>query len=78
MDESTENTGKETVSPFVGVSNGLTGIPSRIHCPATQYEVEAGYDELDEIAIENFLDVLAEVALAVAARNINNEERNGD
>jgi hypothetical protein len=45
----------------------LTPIPLRIHCPATTERV-GGNDELDEIAIEHFLDTLAEVALAIASR----------
>ncbi len=50
-------------------SNGLTGIPRSIHCPATpiQCKVENN-DELDTIAIERFLDTLAAVALSIAAR----------
>jgi hypothetical protein len=50
-----------------GGENGLTPIPLRIHCPATTERV-GGNDELDEIAVEHFLDTLAEVALAVASR----------
>ncbi len=45
----------------------LTSIPEGIHCAATPEDQEDN-DELDEIAIENFLDILAEVALAVARR----------
>ncbi len=45
----------------------LTCIHRGIHCAATPDELEAE-DELDRIAIENFLDTLAEVALAIAAR----------
>ena len=61
-------------------SNGhkaLTSIHEGIHCAATP-EDPNGKDELDEIAINNFLDTLAEVALAVAnrrlARNHNGEQ----
>ncbi|HZA23540.1 MAG TPA: hypothetical protein VFA32_13230 [Dehalococcoidia bacterium] len=39
----------------------MTPIPHRIHCPATTERV-GGNDELDEIAIEHFLDTLAQVA----------------
>jgi hypothetical protein len=45
----------------------LTPIPPGIHCPATTERV-GGNDELEEIAVERFLDALAEVALAVASR----------
>ena len=48
--------------------NGLTGIPQRIHCTATEDSGGSEVDELDRIDIENFLDVLAQVALSVAAR----------
>ena len=51
-------------------SNGqkaLTSIPGGIHCAATPDQLEE-QDELDEIAIDNFLDALAKVALAVARR----------
>ena len=51
-------------------SNGqkaLTSIPGGIHCAATP-EDRNEQEELDEIAINNFLDTLAEVALAVARR----------
>ena len=48
--------------------NGLTGIPGAIHWPATQEPVEAEYHELDRIAVEAFLDVLADVAISIAAR----------
>ena len=48
--------------------DGLTGIPQRIHCTATEDSGGSENDELDRIAIENFLDALAQVALSVASR----------
>ena len=48
--------------------DGLTGIPQRIHCTATDESGGSDVDELDRIDIENFLDALAQVALSVAAR----------
>ncbi len=45
----------------------LTCIHQRIHCAATTDPLEEP-DELDQIAIQSFLDTLAEVALAVAQR----------
>ncbi len=48
--------------------DGLTGIPHRIHCTATEDSGGSELDELDRITIENFLDALAQVALSVAAR----------
>ena len=60
--------------------NGLTGIPLPIHCPATQTSGRSEYDELDCIQIDNFLDTLADVALAIAAREqaeTKNQDRSG-
>ncbi len=53
-------------------SNGqqaLTSIPGSIHCAATPEDLKE-QDELDEIASNNFLDTLAEVAMAVANRRL--------
>ena len=49
--------------------DGLTGIPQRIHCTATIDATEGRNSEADMIIINNFLNTLAEVALAVAIRN---------
>ena len=48
--------------------NGLTGIPHRIHWPATQDCGGSELDELDRNAIEYFLDTLADIAIRVATR----------
>ena len=50
----------------------LTSIPRRIHCAATEdSEADTDYqNEQDEIEINNFLNVLAEVTMAVAARRL--------
>ena len=53
--------------PQNGAPQGLTCIHSRIHCAATQ-DTEGGLSETDMIVVNNFLNTLAEVALAVAAR----------
>ena len=45
---------------------GLTSIHGRIHCAATQDADDN--DELDRIAIDNFLQTLADVALSIAKR----------
>ncbi len=45
----------------------MTCIHQRIHWAATPDPLEEP-DELDQIAIQSFLDTLAEVALAVAQR----------
>jgi hypothetical protein len=58
---------KPTSRKESGKGNGLTPIPSGIHCPATTERV-GGRDELDEIAVDHFLDTLAQVALAIASR----------
>ena len=51
-----------------GPVNGLTPIPHGIHCAATS--VDSYVNEQDEIDIDNFLDTLAEVAMAIAARKL--------
>jgi hypothetical protein len=57
-----------------GQENGLTSsIPPRIHCPATADGV-GGQDEIDDIAVEHFLNTLAQVALAVASRRLARKE----
>ena len=59
-----------------GPLNVLTPIHGRIHCSATQHNVEHE-GELDRIAIDNFLDTLAEIALAVARRRAPANEGDG-
>jgi hypothetical protein len=59
-----------------GGKNGLTPIPPGIHCPATTERV-GGNDELDKIAVEHFLDMLADVALAIASRKLRPELAEG-
>ena len=49
--------------------SGLTSIHRRIHCGATDDTKDSNdNDELDKIAIDNFLQTLADVALSVAKR----------
>jgi hypothetical protein len=60
-----------------GRENGLTPIPSGIHCPATTDWV-GGQDEIEEIAVDHFLDTLAEVALAVASRKLGKGQSGGE
>ena len=55
----------------------MTPIPPGIHCPATTERV-GGKDELDEIAVEHFLDTLAGVALAVASRRLAKDQPDGE
>ena len=50
-----------------GAEKALTPIHRRIHCGATADHLD-GDDELDRIAIDHFLDILAEIALAIARR----------
>ena len=52
-------------------------IPPGIRYPATTERV-GGNDELDEIAIEHFLDTLAEVALAIASSRLANDHPGGE
>ncbi len=54
-------------------STGLTCIHDRIQCCATQ-DTEEEYSETDLIIVNNFLNTLAEVALAVAARNAKGQD----
>ena len=54
-------------SPESGDPKVLTRIPTRIHCGTTADHLD-GDDELDRIAIDHFLDILAEIALAIARR----------
>ena len=50
-------------------ADGLTPIHGRIHCAATPDTNKDQLEyELDQIAIDHFLDTLAEVALAIARR----------
>ena len=56
--------------PQGSMPDALTGIHGRIHCAATPDESEHDEDEteLDRIAIDNLLDTLAEIALAISQR----------
>ena len=58
---------------------GLTGIPHRIHWPATQSSGGSESDELDVIAIDEFLDTLAEIAVSIATRGTHQgQEKDND
>ena len=67
MDE-LENLREKPIKAVDSVENGLTGIPSAIHWPATHISGGSDTHELDRIAIEAFLDALADVAISIAAR----------
>ena len=56
--------------PRSGAPDALTPIHGRIHFPATPDAPEHDEDEteLDRIAIDNLLDTLAEIALAISQR----------
>jgi len=47
---------------------------TRIHDPYTLFATPAGLTAADEVIVQNFLQTLAEVALAVAARKGNAQE----
>ena len=66
--EELQNIGENARNAVDSASNGLTGIPSAIHWPATHISGGSDTHELDRIAIEAFLDALADVAIAIAAR----------
>ena len=68
---------EKSVEASNSAQKGLTCIPQRIHCPATQDTMEAGNDELDDINIEHFLDTLSEIALSIAARELSKKEEQG-
>ena len=50
-----------------GLENGLTPIHRRIHCAATD-DIAGTGNELEVIDIENFLDTIAEIAMAAVRR----------
>ena len=50
-----------------GGADGLTSIHRRIHCAATLDTLD-DENELDQIAIDCFLDTLAEIAMSIARR----------
>ena len=56
------------VQPQNGGPVGLTSIHPRIHWPATTDAAAPEHSETDQIIIDNFLNTLAEIALAVASR----------
>jgi hypothetical protein len=58
--------------PVCGGNNGLTGIPQGIHWRATTESTE-GSLELDQIAVNHFLDTLTQVALSIASRKLSKE-----
>ncbi len=58
-----------------GEAKGLTPIHGRIHCAATTDS--GGVDsEIDQMAVDHFVETLARVALAVATRRM--AETGGD
>ena len=71
QDGSRSNDSKHT--PFAA-PNGLTGIPQRIHWPATQVCDGSESLELDRIAIDNFLDTLAQIAIATSETSKDQDE----
>ena len=69
---------ENSVKAVDSVENGLTSIHQGIHWPATHISGGSNTHELDRIAIEAFLDTLADVAISIAARELaekNDEER---
>ncbi len=74
MDEMRDNRGK----PRNASVDGLTGIPHRIHWPATQDCGGSESHELDLIAIDNLLNVFAEIAISIAARGARQGKEEAD
>jgi hypothetical protein len=62
---SAEKVNPENISP---------DLLTRIHDPYTLFATPAGITAADEVIVQNFLQTLAEVALAVAARKSNAQE----
>ena len=58
----------------VNRENILPSPLTRIHDPYTLFATRAGLTAADEVIVQNFLQTLAEVALAVAARKGNAQE----
>ncbi len=56
-------TRSETTPP-----KGLTPIHPRIHCVATPDTEAPDYTEAERVMVDNFLNTLAEVAIAAATR----------
>ena len=58
------------LEPQGGVPYALTGIHGRIHCAATPdaTRLDEHETEFDRIAIDNLLDTLTEISLAIARR----------
>ena len=63
-----QNIHEKPINAVDSAQNGLTSIHQGIHWPATHISGGSNTDELDRIAVEAFLDALADVALAIAAR----------
>ena len=66
--EEIHDSNENAVGAEDSVENGLTGIPQPIHWPATHISGGSDTNELDRIAVDNFLDTLANVAISIAAR----------
>ena len=56
--------------PQSGRPKALTSLPPRIHCVATADAAEADEpeSEMDRLAVDTFIEALADIALAVARR----------
>ena len=70
---SPEHTSREESGP----ANGLTCIHRRIHCAATTDSEGTGADEVEQIQINHFLETLADIALAVVARRVAQDQPGG-
>ena len=57
-----------------GDRDGLTSIHPRIHWPATTDAAAPEDSETDQIIIDNFLNTLADIALAVASRKARQQD----
>ena len=55
-------------------STGLTCIHDRIQCCVTPDTDAPEYTEVERVIVDNFLNTLAEIALAVATRNTKRQD----
>lgn len=64
---------RANITPVTGDSGpgGLTSIHVCIHCPDTE---DVGSGEMENLAIEGFLDALAQVSLSIVSRTDKDNE----
>ncbi len=66
--EELHDTPENAVRAVDSAENGLTSIHQPIHWPTTETSGGSDTHELDRIAVEAFLDTLADVTISITAR----------